>query len=378
MIFVSQALAVKTASLLPMPLLLGILCAAGFHTGILPKDMIVTANMIAVGTIAFNVLVVHSDTMIDPALIRQNRADALICAAAALLLIPAVGFGLRPFIGRNLALLAPGAVIGGGASCAIASRWVLDKDPSVSVFPWMVFMFQGLFSVPLVSIALKKEAEAMLNDVRAGKTALPDGAPPKPPQRPALCGRLPAPYKTTAYYIGAVMLAAIANKYLQTLLPAQWGVNPNLTALLIGFLLMRAGLLEKGPLHRSDSYGLLLLGLMGLFANTIANSSAGNLLRLFPPLLLVFAVSTAVLAAAGVAAAKICRFRPWRGIALTMNCVMGFPVNRMLVENAAKAAANERERAYLTAQLSPLLNIGTMLIGNALSIAIVSVLVGAI
>ena len=365
--------------MLPMPLILGALCATGFYTGVFPKDMIVTANMIAVGTIAFHVLVVHSGTLIDLSLIRSHWRDALICLTGALLLTPAIALGLRGIVGRELALIAPGCVVGGGASCAIASRFVMDKAPALSVFPWMAFMVQGLFCVPLTTFALKKESGALLSCLRDGRVDAATTASPLPqPEPAALCGRLPAAYKTTAYYLVTVLAVSVCNRYLHALLPEGWRLNLNVTALLLGFAFGRLGLLEKGPLFRSDSYGLLLLGLMGLFANTIANNTAANLLRLLPPLLLVFAVSTAVLAFTGIVMAKIMGCRPWRGIILTMNCMMGFPVNRMLVQNASSIGANETERAFLTAQLSPLLGVGTMLISNAISILMVSISVNLI
>lgn len=376
-----------------MPLLFGAVFIVGFALGWLPRDMIVSSNMIAVGTIAFNVLVIHSGTMIDLRMLRAKKADVLIALTAALVLAPVVSLGLRPFIGRELALLAPGAVVGGGASCAIASRWVLDAHPGIAVFPWMIFMFQGLFSVPVVTWALKKEAAALLAELRAkapaaaGGVPLPAGPPSdRPPAGPpmqaphGLCARLPASYKTTAYYLGSVMLVAVLNKWLHAVLLIPNGVNVNInaTALLFGLILGQAGLLDPGPLNKSDSYGLLLLGLMGLMANTMANNPPENILRLLPPLLLVFVVSTAVLTTVGALGARKMGLRPSHGIALTMNCVMGFPVNGMLVKNAASVGADERERGYLAGRLAPLLGVGTMLIGNAVSIFLVSFLVALV
>ncbi|MEG1774381.1 MAG: hypothetical protein RR320_05970, partial [Oscillospiraceae bacterium] len=295
------------------------------------------------------------------------------------------GFGLSPIIGRELALLSPGSVVGGGASCAIASRWVLDKNPGISVYPWMIFMFQGLFSVPIVTWALKKEASGLLEDLHSGKIS-PPAAPPtgvggRPGAAPAFgpCAKIPAPFKTTAYYLGIIMLAGALNKaLLGALASVGIAINVNVTALLFGLLLGSLGIMDRAPLFRSDSYGLLLLGLMGLMANTLAHNPPGNMLRLIPPLLLAFVVSTAVLTAAGVIAARLLHFRPARGIALTMNCMMGFPVNGMLVANAAKLGTNEQERGFLTAALSPLLGLGTMLISNAVSILVVSIMVGMV
>lgn len=277
-VFIAQALAVKLKSMIPMPLIYGVLFILGFSTGCLPKDMLLSANMIAVGTIAFNVLVIHSGTMINFSMLRRKRTDMLICLISTAILIVVTGFCLIPILGKGTALLAPGSVIGGGASCAIASRWVLDKNPGISVFPWMIFMFQGLFSVPIVSWALKKEAAGLLEDLRSGQALVPNQSHnmPTSDKKISPCERIPVSYKTTAYYLGIIMIAAFINQLLQRTVLASMNINTNVTALLLGLLLGSLGIMDRGPLFKSDSYGLLLLGLMGLMANTIANNPLGN------------------------------------------------------------------------------------------------------
>lgn len=391
--FVSMAIAEKLKSMIPMPLIYGVLFAIGFGTGILPKDMLLSANMIAVGTIAFNVLVIHSGTMINFKMLKAKKKEALICIAASLALIVIVGFGLTPILGKGLAFLSPGSVIGGGASCAIASRWVLDKNPAISVFPWLIFMFQGLFSVPVVTWALKREGKALSAEFRArmsqgagqGNAAAGTATPGVPGngQNPAasqggkvpFCERIPAKYKSTAYYLGIIMIVTVINNLLHGTVLAGMNINPNITALLFGCILGSLGFMDKAPLFKADSFGLLLLGLMGLMANTIANCPWQGLVSFIPPLILVFVVSTIVLVICGIVGAKICGFRAERGIALTMNCMMGFPVNDMLVNNAAAVGESEAEKGYIKSQIGPVLGIGTMLISNAVSVLIVSLMV---
>lgn len=396
--FVSLTIAAKLKSMIPMPLIYGVIFAIGFGTGVLPKDMLLSANMIAVGTIAFNVLVIHSGTMINLKMLRAKKKESLLCIIASLVLVIIVGFGLTPILGKGLAFLAPGSVIGGGASCAIASRWVLDKNPAISVFPWLVFMFQGLFSVPVVTWALKREGKALSQEFRArnsqgGNQGAPEGAGNIPSmtgpgcpgngKSPAagqagkvpFCERIPAKYKNTAYFLGIIMIVTVINNLLHGTILAGLNINPNITALLFGLILGSLGFMDKAPLFKADAYGLLLLGLMGLMANTIANCPWQGLVAFIPPLLIVFVISTIVLVLCGIVGAKVCGFRAERGIVLTMNCMMGFPVNDMLTNNAAAAGESEAEKGYIKSQVGPLLGIGTMLISNAVSVLIVSIMV---
>ena len=373
-VFVAQSLAAWLRSLVPMPLFFGVFFAGGFALGWLPRDLLLASNMVAVGTIAFNVLVIHSGTMVDLALVRMKRKEALTAVGSALVMTAVLMLVLPPLIGRDLALLAPGAVVGGGASCAIGSRWVSGIRPDISFFPWMIFMFQGLFSVPVVTWALKKEGARLVDELSAQPAAPPGGRPG--PVAPAFgpVARIPQVYKTPAYYLGLIMAAAGLNYALQGTVLAGMNINLNITALLLGILAGNLGLIDRAPLFKCDSYGLLILSLMGLMANNLANTPLDTLLSLTAPVLIALAAGTAVLTACGVGFARLLGMSPYEGIILAMNSVMGFPVNQMLVSQAA-ASAPEHLRGALTGRLTPLLGLGTMLVSNGVSIFTISILV---
>lgn len=373
-VFASQSLAAWLRSLVPMPLFFGVFFAGGFALGWLPRDLLLASNMVAVGTIAFNVLVIHSGTMVDLALVRVKRKEALTAVGSALVMTAVLLLVLPPLIGGDLALLAPGAVVGGGASCAIGSRWVSGIRPDISFFPWMIFMFQGLFSVPVVTWALKKESARLVDELSAQPAAPPGGRPG--PVAPAFgpVARIPQVYKTPAYYLGLIMAAAVLNYALQGTVLAGMNINLNITALLLGILAGNLGLIDRAPLFKCDSYGLLILSLMGLMANNLANTPLDTLLSLTAPVLIALAAGTAVLTACGAGFARLLGMSPYEGIILAMNSVMGFPVNQMLVSQAA-AGAPEHLRGALTGRLTPLLGLGTMLVSNGVSIFTISILV---
>ena len=383
--FTSMALAEKLRSLVPMPFIYGVIFILGFAFHLLPKDLLLSANMIAVGTIAFNVLVVHSGTMVNFRLLRDKWRETLLCLTTFLVLIVLELLILTPALGKGLAFLAPGSVVGGGASCAIASRWVTDAHPELAVFPWLIFMAQGLFSVPVVTWALKKESRRLLaehSDAGAWQAECVSGTGNGQgkgrggeQKRLPLCMRISDKYKTTPYFLGSIMVATVLNNVLQATLFSGLDINPNITALFLGILLGSLGLMDKAPLFRSDSYGLLILGLMGLMANTLANTPWQAIAAYIPALLLVFVLSSVVLLLCAAAGARILKMSPYRAAALLMNCMMGFPVNEMLVRQASALGGTEEEQAFLRRELGPVLGIGTMLISNGLSILAVGILV---
>ncbi|WP_312698941.1 hypothetical protein [Sedimentibacter sp.] len=370
-VFLSQLIATKLSSYIPMPLVLGIISIIGFATGLVPKDVIEKSNMIAVGTIAYNMFVVNSGSMIDLKFIRRFKIESIICLVSSLAIFLIVGIGMRGAIGKELALLSSGAVIGGGATCAIASYVVMGIKPELAVYPWMIFMFQGLFAVPAISWALKKEAAVCVNDFRSRNTGVAAFAAPTigfGTDQTKLYNKVNNRYKTTAYYLAIVMAINVLNKYVHSKLNI--GINQNATALLAGFLFSQTGLIEAGPLHKSDSFGLLLLGLMGLMVNTLSKNPLGNILRLIPPMIVMFLVSMAVLTITAIVFSKIYKVSPYGRIAMNLNCIMGFPVNKLLVERAARIGETNEEKEYISMKLSPLINIGTMLVVNTISIII--------
>lgn len=373
-VFLSETVSTKLNWFLPMPLVFGLLLCAGFTLHILPEDMLLSANMVNVGTIAFNVLIVHSGTMLNLRTLKKNRAETchlLLCSAGMTLLLLAV---LRPVFGREIALLSPGAVMGGGASCAIGSRWVMDKYPWLSFYPWIIFMFQGLFAMPPLYWALSREAKQL-------EQALPDNPEPAT-DKPAAPGknlvdRLAAPYKTTAWYLGTIMLLTVLNNILQTTLLRNAGINPNITALLLGMLAANLGLIDRAPLFRSDTYGLLILSLMGLMANNLAHTPLATLLSLLAPTLLTLFAGTLVMAAAGYFLGRRSPIGPYAGMVLALNTIMGYPVNRALAAQIARTVQTDRSTIVEQRLLSQL-NLSTCLVSNGLSVIIIGVFVAMV
>lgn len=373
-VFVSESVSTKLKWFLPMPLVFGVLLCIGFAKHILPEDMLLSANLVSVGTIAFNVLIVHSGTMLDFRTIKMKKTETLHVVACSLIMTVLLVGILWPVFGRSLALLSPGAIIGGGASCAIGSRWVMDKYPSLSFYPWIIFMFQGFFAMPFLFWALRKEAKQLEDE-------LPDGAEvarhKKTEGKKKTVDRLPAEYKTTAWYLGTIMLLTALNNLLHSTLLRNSGINPNITALLFGMIAANLGLIDRAPLFRSDTYGLLILSLMGLMANNLAHTSLTTLLSLVAPTLFSLFIGTLILAFCGYFLGKRMSIGPYAGMVLALNSIMGYPVNRSLASLIAKTAAPDKQGAVEGALLSQL-NFSTTLISNGLSVIIIGILVSLI
>ena len=381
-IFLSQAAATLTKGKLSLPLVLGVICIAGFGGGFFPADFIAKSKMKDVGYIAFNVLVVHSGTTLDLGRLKSEWKSVALSAIVVLALSLALVFGFGPLVGRQLAVLSPGSVVGGGAACAIASNAAAFRAPLLAPYPWMIFMVQGIFCTPFFAWAVKKEAlRLMAGGLAAGGLAAPARGGPVPaaslPLRIKLCDRVPQQYRSTSFYLCSLMAVSVFNRWLNlTLLPGL-GISPVITALLFGILLGQFGLMERDPLSKSDSMGFLMLGLMALMANSFAQVPLSNLLTLAWPALLAVAAGTVILAAAGLLGGRLFGYSRFRAIALALNCMVGFPFGAMIAKKVlGTVAKDESQGAFLESELIPSLEAGSILVTNVISIFIASLVGG--
>ncbi|MEG0307174.1 MAG: hypothetical protein RR636_04470 [Clostridium sp.] len=376
--FASNVVDIKTRSRLSLPFALGIICIVGFSTGLFPTEFIVASKMKDVGFIAFNMLIIHSGTMIDFKQLKSQKQSLIIAIIGVLIMSAVIIFGMSPFIGKELGAMSPGPIIGGGAAAAISSISVMQIKPELSVYPWMIFMLQCFFGIPICAFVIRKESNLILNNYRKNKNiskkvngdmknnTIVD-------ERSKLCDRIPEKYKTTAYYLGALMIISVFNRWLNVSFVADLGINLNITALIFGIALGQLGIIDRAPLIKSQTMGFLMLGLMALMANTLAHTPIKVIISLIIPILAVFIVATIILVLVGIVASKIYKFSPYKGIMITLNSMVGFPVNLMLVDEAsAKLSKNNEEKQVLKMNLNPVLSTGSTVIVNIISIVLAS------
>lgn len=379
--FLSYAIDIKSKSRLSLPFALGIICIIGFGTGLFPKEFIVQSKMKEIGIIAFNMLIINSGTMIDFKALKSQRRNILIAVTGVLIMSAVIIWGLGPIMGKEIGAMSPGPIVGGGAAAAISSISMMRVNPGIAVYPWLIFMVQCFFGIPLCAYFIKKESKVILDNYRKGgkkksshnmQSAATSDAIIEDKKR--LCDRIPEKYKTTAYYLGTLMIVSFFNRWLSVSFLMQFGININITALIFGILLGSMGILERGPLIKSNTMGFLMLGLMALMGDTLAHTELSVLVSLIVPLLVVLLVATAVLILVGMAASKIYKFSIYRGIILTLNSMVGFPVNLQLVEEAASTVgANNEEKQVLKGSLNPMLSSSSTVIVNIVSILLASI-----
>ncbi|MCK8060629.1 MULTISPECIES: hypothetical protein [unclassified Fusibacter] len=317
MVIISQLIAGMTKMRLGLPLVLGVLGVVGFHYGWIPKDIAELSNMKAVGFIAFNVLVIHSGTAIDRSDFRRYKREFAFLLSVVALSLMAVYMVSAVIFTKEIALIALGPVFGGGATAAITSVASLATHKELSAIPWLIFMLQSAVAIPILEIVLKKAMQET-NTLNCSKFEVNE-------EKNALIDRIPTHMKSPAYYLGGILVFSLVAKWIHLKLFAGIGIHFAVVALFSGALLGHFGILDKKPLARADSYGLLLLGLMSLLLETLANTPLKAIIGLLIPVIVILLVAVMSLAICAVILAPLFGIKTYHSLAIGLACMIGFP-----------------------------------------------------
>jgi len=276
---------IKTKGILSLPLVLGLMTFILGSYRIIPGDLIPQSKMHYVGMMAYQVLIIHSGTKITWDLLKKYNKEILYfilntLSLVIILKVISTQFGFMK--GFNLVI---GPMIGGGATAAITSFMSLKTMPSFSLLPWMVFMFHHLMALPIIIYFLKRNE---------GFTPMDLGDREKTTWDFNQKEIVPQKYKTTAYYLGVLMIISLVNQLMVRSFFTKVPLSPVVSALFLGVFFRNIRLLEKEPLNRSDAYGFLMLGLMSLMVNEILSTTTNEVIFLLKPLFMLMSLITVV------------------------------------------------------------------------------------
>ncbi|MFA5514257.1 MAG: hypothetical protein WDA17_04985 [Sphaerochaetaceae bacterium] len=361
---VSQFATVKSRGVFSLPFAFGVLFIAAYALNIIPKDFVGRTKLLDIGIIAYNVLIIHSGTFFSfKTAIKQKRAFLVVLANYLVLGVFFLTVGVKLF-GKPMAFFAFPSVLGGGATSAIASFATMKNYPHLSFFPWMFFMFQGFFGIPLFAYYVKK--------VYKQESNCPSEESEKQPQSPVLKQKN-SPYKGAAYYLGILMAFSFLNKFLFSSLSQSSGITLTFTALIFGIILGETKLIERGPLYRADCFGLLMLGLMSLMAESLAHVPFLGIIKMLVPVLIFFAIATFLIVLVGLLLSRYLGFSKERSIVIALSAITATPANTIIINGIYG-----KTKGLNSQRLIEETNMGSLYGVNILSVALISILVAFI
>ena len=376
----------KTKGKIGSALVSTIILMIGFWTGIIPKDIINTAQLASLYAVVNLVIVVHVATNIDPKQIKRDWRLAIT------VVIGVIGMGLMVILiggmifGRQLAVGVFPTLVGG----IIATNTMVSAATAkgLETIAAMIMIFQvtqSLFGLPLISLGSSMEAKRLLKEYRAehgmSGTPIVPGARAKVVEdttltRKPLWDRLPKKYQTPLYpLLLACIFGALSTTIGNLLSPYTAGiVGPTLVALIVGFVAHQAGLMPKAPMNRAGVDAVFMFFIIMYLRNSLATVSFGEFIAALPSILGLFILGALGMIIFGVLVGKLFGYSWGMVLAFGFGVYAGYPLNYSAALEVAQAEAQtEEELDMLNREM-----VNRVVLGGVVGVTITSVVVASI
>ncbi|AQP46409.1 hypothetical protein BW730_01365 [Tessaracoccus aquimaris] len=377
---VSDLVAKKTNSKLSSLFVASIIFLTGFLTGIFPDDLLSSSSLLALGGVSVGFIIVHLGTMISLADFKAQWRTFVVGVATVIgigvaLLVAGLIIGGGVHQGRyegvaqtmDYVVAGIGALSGGTISVLIVQEAALGVGlTTVAVFPVLIAALQGLIGFPLATPILRREAQRLQGEYRAGRLTAADTSEA---DEGKVASKLPKFLTTTAgtlVVVGLVVLASIGIDRLTGGI-----LNTFVVALIFGIALRALGVFKPGVLDGIDAYGLMMISILILIFAPLANVDLSDVASLAVPLLVAFAVGVLGIVVFAGLAGRLLGFSFPMGIAIGLTALFGFPGTMILSQEAARGVGeNDAEVAAIEGAILP-----KMIIAGFSTVTITSVIV---
>lgn len=382
-LYIGDAISVRTKAWIPSVFICAILFLIGYWT-FFPKEIVALAGFnMPIIVVLMYLLVTNMGTLLSVnELINQWKTIVISLSGIVGVIVSAYFIGSALF-DSNTAVIAIPPLVGGVVSSAIMSQEALKLGlTELSVFAVIIYVMQGFVGYPLTSIMLKREANKVLQQYRAGTWHVVehDESYIKPSDDnnnalPKLFKRLiPMPYNTVFFkFLRLIMVAALAY-YCSEWAKPYVEISPFVLCLLFGVIAASLGFLEPHPLRKANAFGFALLGLMLFIFDSLKRATPEMLLNLLTPLVVLIGVATIGMYIFSYIAGKLLGVSKEMAFAISLTSMYGFPADYIITQEVITLVTrDEKEREVLTHHM-----LGPMLVGGFISVTIVSVILAGI
>ncbi len=368
-------IATKTKAVIPSVFVAAVLFLLGFWT-FFPKDILDIAGFPKPFIyLSMYLLVTHMGTLLSISeLIRQWKTIVIALAGIVGICLFTMTVGVQLF-GYQTAVVATPPLTGGIVAAIIMSEKATELAlPAMSFLAILTYVMQGFAGYPLTAIMLKREGKRLLTDYRNGKVVIVENVVEDQPERKKLIPPLPKKYQTTYIILlklGSVaMLAFYVAKWLKPFVD----ISAFVYCLIFGVIFQELGYLEKRPLNKAESFGILITALMAFVFAGLSNATPEMLGQVALPLIGIIILGVIGMAIFSMLIGKILKESLPMAFSIALTALYGFPPNYILTKEAVNALSdNEDEKKYLMDVMLP-----KMLVGGFTTVTIVSVILAGI
>lgn len=372
-----EAVSKKSKGRIPSLLIVAICFLTGYWT-IFPKDILNISMVMSVRTITMSVILLQVGAMFSLHELKKEWRAVIITLLSVAGVIVFAGIAGALFFDVNTALVAIPPLTGGGIATIIMSDAAAAQGlTELAMLSSIIYIMQGFVGFPLTSYMLRRAGRKLLTGYRSGAALLQETKEEQKPEkakkrRRTLNDMVPEKYKVPSYYLAKLAILAIVAVLLESIT----GLNVSLTMIVVGVLAAHFGILEKDPLKKANSFGILMLCLTASFMRYFADASPQQVFSLILPVAAFLLFATAGIALFSIPLGKKFGYPIELSVAIGLNCFLGFPYNFVITnEVIASLAENQGESDYLDGILMPKMIIGSIVAVSMVSAVIASVLV---
>ena len=368
--FISNKTKAYISSLRPAVIIFIVL----MYSGIIPADICTTSGLTGMlNAFVIPLCVVDVGTKLSiKKILPEWKSFATVLAASIGIIIVCFTIGIL-ILGRQRSIAAIPPLTGALLATTVVQQAAAEAgNNAIGVFAMIVLVLQTILSLPVATFALKM----YFKDIRK-KGIIDNNAPILADEKEEkyILPRIPKSWDSSymiifkmaiVAYIGAVVGNGLAA-------PTKNILSPTLMYVLFGLIASEIGFLERGPLEKSNSVGIIYLALFSVLMSTFSSVTLETLVSQIVPALIVIFIGLIGIAVLSAAAGKLFKVSPWLSIAIGTCCYLGYPGSQIVVEETVRGSdLTDDEKSKVTKTVLP-----KMIIGY-LSAAIISIVCAGI
>ena len=381
---IGNAVSVRTKGYINSVLVAVIVFLIFMYSGIVPPDITVTAGLTGmVGSFVIPFCIVDVASTLKLKELKNEWKTALVIVVTTLsiaLICATVGIAT---IGRARAIGAIGPLGGALLATTISQQMATAMNaPDVAVFVMIVLVLQMLIGLPIASVCLKQYIKSIRanGDLRSHCENLAAAAPAAAAAKAEVKRSSFSRYVESDYWVffKISVVAAIAYFIGTWLAPITKNiVNATLCYLIFGVAAAELGLLDRGPLAKARSQGIIYFALFSLLLSTFASVTLDVMMsQIFPAVAIILMAAVGMLVFSGILG-KIVKINPWLAMGISMCCYIGYPGSQIVAEEVIRGTTDltEEESKTCTQMIVPRMVLGYF-VAAITSILAASVAVG--
>ena len=368
--FISNKTKAYISSLIPAVIIFIVL----MYSGIIPADICTTSGLTGMlNAFVIPLCVVDVGTKLSiKKILPEWKSFATVLAASIGIIIVCFTIGIL-ILGRQRSIAAIPPLTGALLATTVVQQAAAEAgNNAIGVFAMIVLVLQTILALPIATFALKM----YFKDIKK-KGIIDNNAPILADEKEEkyILPRIPKSWDSSymiifkmaiVAYIGAVVGNGLAA-------PTKNILSPTLMYVLFGLIASEIGFLERGPLEKSNSVGIIYLALFSVLMSTFSSVTLETLVSQIVPALIVIFIGLIGIAVLSAAAGKLFKVSPWLSIAIGTCCYLGYPGSQIVVEETVRGSdLTDDEKSKVTKTVLP-----KMIIGY-LSAAIISIVCAGI